>query len=264
MPKSPSSPQPLTVEDRSLPPVAVSVTEVLPAALGRYRIEAAGADETFSVGLLYGPSGCGMSSRLKAGLLPCLGEAIASVSVEAAPDETEARLLRGLRKRCAELPADLALDQADLLAELVKGADSQQWAVHWPKLQSHRERAFALMHQELDKTLTPDRQDAPLDSAWTAPDAALVRQIDEAMGMVQERFALCQKQWSTPWRTWRTWKPWRSGQSTCILGRNSSARQCRAAGRILPEMPARRSARKREPGGAGKPHVSNPPAAPGY
>ena len=68
------------------------------------RIEETDADETFRVGLIYGPSGCGKSSLVKAGLLPRLAEHVVPVYVEATGQETEARLLRGLRKRCPELP----------------------------------------------------------------------------------------------------------------------------------------------------------------
>ena len=59
--------------------------------------------ETFRVGVLYGPSGCGKSSLVKAGLLPRLGDQVTAVYVEATPDDTEARLLKGLRKSCPDL-----------------------------------------------------------------------------------------------------------------------------------------------------------------
>src|SRR5262245_25057366 len=80
------------------------------------RIEETDPDQTFSVGLLYGPSGCGKSSLIKAGLLPRLAEHVQAVYVEATPGETEARLLKGLRKRCPDLPDNLGL--IDTLAEL--------------------------------------------------------------------------------------------------------------------------------------------------
>ncbi len=56
----------------------------------------------FKVGLIYGPSGCGKSSLVKAGLLPRLGKDVLTVYVEATPQDTEARLLRGIRKACPE------------------------------------------------------------------------------------------------------------------------------------------------------------------
>src|SRR5204863_2111731 len=80
------------------------------------RIEETDADQTFSVGLLYGPSGCGKSSLVKAGLLPRLAGHGRAVYVEATPGETEARLLKGLRKRCPELPHNVGL--IETLAEL--------------------------------------------------------------------------------------------------------------------------------------------------
>jgi formylglycine-generating enzyme required for sulfatase activity len=73
------------------------------------RIEERDPDQSFSVGLLYGPSGCGKSSLVKAALLPRLADHVVSVYLEATPDETETRILKGLRKRCADLPDDLGL-----------------------------------------------------------------------------------------------------------------------------------------------------------
>ena len=58
------------------------------------------------MGLIYGPTGCGKSSLVKAGLLPRLGKHVLPVYVEATPDETEARLLKGLRRRVLNCPAD--------------------------------------------------------------------------------------------------------------------------------------------------------------
>ena len=68
------------------------------------RIEETDPDDAFAVGLLYGPSGCGKSSLVKAGLLPRLSSDVIAVYVEATAEETESRLLSGLRKRCATRP----------------------------------------------------------------------------------------------------------------------------------------------------------------
>jgi serine/threonine protein kinase/formylglycine-generating enzyme required for sulfatase activity len=73
------------------------------------RIEETDADHTFSVGLIYGPSGCGKSSLVKAGLLPRLSADVIPIYVEATPEETETRLLHGLRKACPNLNPDLGL-----------------------------------------------------------------------------------------------------------------------------------------------------------
>jgi serine/threonine protein kinase/formylglycine-generating enzyme required for sulfatase activity len=67
------------------------------------RVEESDPDNTFSVGLLYGPSGCGKSSLVRAGLLPRLAEQVVAVYVEATANETESRLLNGLRKHFPEL-----------------------------------------------------------------------------------------------------------------------------------------------------------------
>ena len=83
------------------------------------RIEEPNFAETFSVGLMYGPSGCGKSSLVKAGLLPRLSADVISVYIEATPDETETRLLRGLHTRCPGLESHLGLK--DSLAALRRG-----------------------------------------------------------------------------------------------------------------------------------------------
>jgi len=83
------------------------------------RVEETDPDATFPVGLIYGPSGCGKSSLVKAGLLPRLAGHVVAVYVEATARETEARLLNGLRKRCAPLRADPSL--AATLAGLRRG-----------------------------------------------------------------------------------------------------------------------------------------------
>ena len=75
------------------------------------RIEAPG-DNTFSVGLIYGPSGCGKSSLVKAGLLPRLAPSIRAVYIEATADDTEARLLKALRRQAPDLPTDLGLTES--------------------------------------------------------------------------------------------------------------------------------------------------------
>jgi len=83
------------------------------------RIEETDPDNTFSVGLIYGPSGCGKSSLVKAGLLPRLSQDVIPVYIEATPEETETRLLHGLRKRCQALDETLSLK--DTLAALRRG-----------------------------------------------------------------------------------------------------------------------------------------------
>jgi serine/threonine protein kinase/formylglycine-generating enzyme required for sulfatase activity len=73
------------------------------------RIEAHDDSLTFPVGVIYGPSGCGKSSFVKAGLLPRLSANVMPIYIESTADETELRLLKGVRKRCPDLSPNLGL-----------------------------------------------------------------------------------------------------------------------------------------------------------
>ncbi len=83
------------------------------------RVEQEDPDKTFSVGLIYGPSGCGKSSLMQAGLLPRLSTNVTAIYIESTANETETRLLKGLRKRCPTLPGHFDLRES--LANLRKG-----------------------------------------------------------------------------------------------------------------------------------------------
>tara|TARA_R110002049_G_scaffold2750_2_gene21495 strand:- start:291068 stop:295375 length:4308 start_codon:yes stop_codon:yes gene_type:complete len=63
------------------------------------------------VGVLYGPSGCGKSSFVKAGLLPLLSDSVSTVFVEATREDTESRLLRGIRRKCPNIRLNESLTQ---------------------------------------------------------------------------------------------------------------------------------------------------------
>lgn len=90
-------------------------------AFWKARIEETDPDKTFSVGLIYGPSGCGKSSLVKAGLLPHLSQNVTTIYVEATPEETESRILRGLRKQMPKLSQDLSLLQTLTLLRRGRG-----------------------------------------------------------------------------------------------------------------------------------------------
>jgi formylglycine-generating enzyme required for sulfatase activity len=83
------------------------------------RLEETDPDRAIRVGLLYGPSGCGKTSLVKAGLVPHLGRHVLPVYLEATPEDSEPRLLRALRRRCAGLPDGLGLTET--LALLRRG-----------------------------------------------------------------------------------------------------------------------------------------------
>jgi serine/threonine protein kinase len=120
------------------------------------RIEETDADRTFPVGLIYGPSGCGKSSLVKAGLLPRLATRVTTLYIEATADETEARLLRGLRKSFPALATARGL--APTIAALRRGAGPdhgqkvlivldqfEQW-LHARRGQENTELVHALRH----------------------------------------------------------------------------------------------------------------------
>ncbi|MGO9598586.1 MAG: protein kinase domain-containing protein [Isosphaeraceae bacterium] len=86
-------------------------------AFWKDRIEATDGDRSFSVGLVYGPSGSGKSSFVKAGLLPQLDrQRIRPIFIEASPSQTEAQLASQLRLLVPQLGPDY--DLADAIAML--------------------------------------------------------------------------------------------------------------------------------------------------
>jgi serine/threonine protein kinase/formylglycine-generating enzyme required for sulfatase activity len=75
------------------------------------RIEETDSDRTFRIGLMYGPSGSGKSSLVKAGLLPRLAHSINVIHLEATLDDTESRLLRALYKALPQLEPGLSMPE---------------------------------------------------------------------------------------------------------------------------------------------------------
>ena len=61
---------------------------------------------------MYGPSGCGKSSLVKAGLLPHLAAHVLPILVEATPNDTEPRLLRGILQHFPRLAIEPSLIKA--------------------------------------------------------------------------------------------------------------------------------------------------------
>lgn len=86
------------------------------------RIEETDGIQTFRVGVIYGPSGSGKSSLLKAGLLPLLDTNIEVIYAEATPKGTADRLLQLLRMRFGELESEKNL--ADALAAVRRGSSA--------------------------------------------------------------------------------------------------------------------------------------------
>jgi serine/threonine protein kinase/formylglycine-generating enzyme required for sulfatase activity len=76
------------------------------------RLEERDPARSYPVSLLYGPSGSGKSSLVKAGLLPRLASSVRPIYVEASPSGTEARLLAALEREVPGLSAIRRLDEA--------------------------------------------------------------------------------------------------------------------------------------------------------
>ena len=86
----------------------------LPEAIRSWkrRIEDRDLTRTFSVGLLYGPSGSGKSSLVRAGILPRLSRQVRAIYVEASATGTEAGIRAALVREFPDLPAHGELDLA--------------------------------------------------------------------------------------------------------------------------------------------------------
>jgi formylglycine-generating enzyme required for sulfatase activity len=96
------------------------------------------------------------------------------------------------RNVAANILADYAADQPELLADLILSADPSQFAVLFPVLERHGVQAEKLLERELDRQLAPEWEDPPLNPQWSSPDPAVVQQIEAADGLMHSRFAICQ------------------------------------------------------------------------
>lgn len=83
------------------------------------RVLEADCEQSVPVGIIYGPSGSGKSSLVKAGILPRLPPRIRSVYLEAVSDGTEEHLLVRLRRHFPNLPIEGGL--AEAIANLRRG-----------------------------------------------------------------------------------------------------------------------------------------------
>lgn len=81
-----------------------------------HHLEALDANMTFPVGLLYGPSGGGKTSLVRAGILPHLENCVQIILIEATRGETELRMNSEIRRRFPELPSGITL--VDTIAKL--------------------------------------------------------------------------------------------------------------------------------------------------
>ena len=92
----------------------------------------------------------------------------------------------------AEILARYGSDDPEMLLDLLADATPTQYAVLWPRLERYREKVLERLRKELSRSLTASWEDAPIDSAWAEPSLELRHTIEEAKGLIEERFALCQ------------------------------------------------------------------------
>ena len=93
---------------------------------------------------------------MRQALLPALGEVFRGVR------------LAERKEVAANVLADYAVDQPDLLVDLLLDADPRQYAVLSPVLERHREQAVARLLREL--AALPDYwKNRPLEAAWKEP-----------------------------------------------------------------------------------------------
>ncbi|MEO2034469.1 MAG: hypothetical protein ABGZ35_20535, partial [Planctomycetaceae bacterium] len=91
-----------------------------------------------------------------------------------------------------ELLEQYAADDLQTLAELLLDAEPKQFVALFDEFAAHGDDALSRLNTEVDRKLTFDWNDPPLDSAWSDPTAEVAKKIAEAHGMLAERFAFCQ------------------------------------------------------------------------
>ena len=123
------------------------------------RIEEADTDRTFAIGVIYGPSGCGKSSLVRAGLIPRLAAHVNAICIDATATNTEAHLLKTLKQRFPETPADATLPEL---------------------IQSLRERSEST--NEMKTLLVLDQFEQWLHASGNQRDTDLVRALRQCDG----------------------------------------------------------------------------------
>jgi formylglycine-generating enzyme required for sulfatase activity/tRNA A-37 threonylcarbamoyl transferase component Bud32 len=92
----------------------------------------------------------------------------------------------------ANILADYAKDRPETLVDLLVQADDRQFATLLPVLQRQRQRVIPLLTGELQRRAVPPWNDRSLPPAWQTQAAELRREVEEADGLLAERFAFVQ------------------------------------------------------------------------
>jgi len=95
------------------------------------------------------------------------------------------------RQVACSVLGDYAAEQVEVLVRLLAAADTEQFAALLPRVRNHGERAIGLLKEQA-RPLKADWRDPPLQPGWSAPEPALVQEIEKADGLILERFALVQ------------------------------------------------------------------------
>jgi serine/threonine protein kinase/formylglycine-generating enzyme required for sulfatase activity/tetratricopeptide (TPR) repeat protein len=87
---------------------------------------------------------------------------------------------------------DYASDDPDLIADLLMGADPRAYAAFFPIAQRHEAKSVRLFQAEIAKHPEPSWPDLPLDPTWSVPNSAIAAKLEDAHGILGDRFAFCQ------------------------------------------------------------------------
>ncbi len=94
--------------------------------------------------------------------------------------------------RATDILEEYAVDDSQTLTELLLDAKPEQFVALFDEFAAHGEESRESLRQELRRTLKPRWRDSPLAPDWTELPAGLLQSIEQADGMVEERFAFCQ------------------------------------------------------------------------
>jgi serine/threonine protein kinase/formylglycine-generating enzyme required for sulfatase activity/tetratricopeptide (TPR) repeat protein len=104
-------------------------------------------------------------------------------------DESRSETVHSL---ATDILADYASQDPSRLAELLMVSDYTAFRRLFPVAEKKAEQVLPFFRAELDKRTKYSWDDPPLDKAWIEPEAALVKRIESAQGILMERFAFCQ------------------------------------------------------------------------
>lgn len=96
----------------------------IPANIRFWKVHICGPENVETpvpIGVIYGPSGSGKSSFVKAGLIPQIKPFVETIYVESTQSDTEVRLIRSLRDRFPEIPRELSLPA------ILSGLSNRRW-----------------------------------------------------------------------------------------------------------------------------------------